>query len=357
MTVAFFRKTDADIKEVIGSVRKCLETDIAIGIAWNLYETELSLTKESMTELTTNLFLDTRGCAQLTGIGLGSSIVGKHYDKMFTDDICNQKDRISKAEREATKAAYGELGNILNDRIAGNPYVGVMCNTGTPWHRDDVYQLMPEPIVYTYHDTSILSDEKIARQKKMLTPSLFAANYELKHVSNEGQLFKDPKYCDDMSKFLYGSAHVDCAFGGDNYTALTIMQEHDDEKGNTKYYAIGWVWHKHVQKCYGEIKRVCKDFKVDIIYLEDNADKGYVSSEMDMHGMWTKPYHENQNKDVKISTYLYAAWLDMYWHPETDPEYLTQIIDYVPTFEPDDAPDSCASILREVMNTSTAFIM
>ena len=150
---------------------------------------------------------------------------------------------------------------------------------------------------------------------------------------------------------------MDCAFGGDNYTALTIIQICKDEKGNDKYYAFGYVWQQHVQKCYGFIKEYCRRFKVDIIYLEDNADKGYVSQEMDMHGMWTKTYHEQQKKEVKISTYLYAAWSDMYWHPETDPDYLIQITDYIAGFEPDDAPDSCASLLREIMTTSQAWIM
>ena len=34
--------------------------------------------------------------------------------------------------------------------------------------------------------------------------------------------------------------------------------------------------------------------------------------------------------------------------PDTDPEYLNQIIDYRKGSEPDDAPDSCASLLREI---------
>lgn len=351
MNIAFIRKTDDDIKEVIKGVKKCLLTETAIGIAYLLYGTELSLLKDSSSEITTNIYVDVRGTEQLTGRGVGSSLTGKHYDKIFTDDICNPKDRTSRAEREATKAAYGELGNVLNDRIESNPYVGVVFNSGTPWHRNDVYTLMPKPHVYPYQVTGILSDEKIERQRNKLTTSLFTANYELKHVSDEKCPFKEASFSYEEQMFSYGmTAHVDCAFGGDNYTAFTAMVKH-----NGIIYAYGKVWDRHVRECYSEIKALCKQFKVDIIYLEDNADKGYVGEEMDKIGLWTKVYHENQNKHVKVMTWLYTAWADIRWHKDTDPNYLSQIIDYTEDAEPDDAPDSCSSLLREAMQQQEAF--
>ena len=360
MTFAFLRKTDSDIKEVMNSVRKCLATDTSKWMAMILWDIDLKMVKESTEELTTNIFIDTRGSAQLTGMGIGSSLVGKHYDKMFTDDICTINDRTSRAEREATKTAFRELGNIKNDKDPDNPFVGVIVNTGTPWHRDDVYQLMPEPMIWDYTVTGILSNEKIEEQRKMLTKSEFAANYELKHISNDGQMFGEPKYTVDKSRLYYGYAHIDCAFGGDNYTALTIM---NDDKLSGNYYAFGIVWQKHVQKCYGEIKKYIKEFRVDATFLEDNADKGYVEQELGTIGIFTHGYHEQQNKNVKISTWLYDAWDKIFWLKgvngitETDPEYLNQILDYIEDFEPDDAPDSCASLIREVEGRQEAFII
>ena len=358
MNVAFLRKTDDDIKEVIKSVAKCLKTDVALGLAYNLYGVELILEKESSSELTTNLFVDSRGSAQLTGMGIGSSLTGKHYDKIYTDDIINKKDRTSKAERDEVKMSYGELVHILNDKKPDNKLIGTMCNTGTPWHRDDAYTLMPKPMIWTYHDTNILTEEKIKRAKEANSPSLFAANYELKHVSDEGMLFKgDPVYSNKQSSFLYGYAHVDAAFGGDNYTAFTIISPQKDEKGETEYYIYGKVWRMHVKKCYGFMKEASEKFRVNTIFIEDNADKGYVSEEMDSFGMWTKTYHEQQKKAVKISTVLYSAWKKLRWHPDTDPDYIIQIKDYIEGFEPDDAPDSAASLIRQIEIMSEAFIM
>jgi len=354
MTFAFFRKTDSDIKEVMNAVRKCLATDTAKWLAVSLWNTDLKMVKESTEELTTSIFLETRGSAQLTGMGIGSSLVGKHYDKIFTDDICTIKDRTSRAEREATKTAYGELGNVINDISEDNPFVGVTINTGTPWHRDDVYQKMPDPFIWDYTVTGILSDEKIEKQRKKLTKSEFAANYELKHVSNDGQIFQDPKYTVDKARLYYGYAHIDCAFGGENFTALTIM---NDDKSSGNYYGFGIVWQQHVQKCYGEIKKLIKEFRVDATFLEDNADKGYVEQELGTIGIFTKGYHEQQNKHVKISTWLYDAWDKIFWLKETDPEYINQILDYMEDIEPDDAPDSCASLIREVEARQEAFII
>lgn len=358
MSVAFLRKTDSDIKEVVKAVAKCLYTDMAIGMAHNLWGMELQLLQESSSEITTNLSTDTRGSAQLTGIGIGSSIVGKHYDRIYTDDIVNKEDRASKAEREKTKANYGELGNVLNDRSSDNPLTGVMINTGTPWHPQDAYTKMPKPMIWTYHETGILSDEKIERQKKILTPSLFAANYELEHVSDAGKLFVgDPIFSPDINKFKYGYAHVDAAFGGDNSTAFTVIKPEIDTNGDVTYYILGKLWQQHVKKCYGFIKVICEDMNVNTIFIEDNADKGYVSEEMDSFGLWTKTYHEQQKKSAKISTVLYSAWNKLRWHPDTDADYIIQIQDYIEGFEPDDAPDSAASLIREIELMSEAFII
>ena len=56
------------------------------------------------------------------------------------------------------------------------------------------------------------------------------------------------------------------------------------------------------------------------------------------------------NKHVKITTYLYKHWNNIYWHSETDPDYLNQILDYTEEAEHDDAPDSASSLCRKLYN-------
>ena len=101
----FMRKTDNDVKEVIKQVKKILELPITRDFVKSMYGVDL-VVNANATEITTNLTNDPRGTAQLVGMGIGGSLTGKHFDRIFTDDIVNVQDRISKAEREHTKLIY-----------------------------------------------------------------------------------------------------------------------------------------------------------------------------------------------------------------------------------------------------------
>ena len=110
----FMRKTDDDVKEIIKQVSKILQDPHTVYLVQCIYGIKFKLTVCSATEISTNLTTDVRGTAQLVGIGTGASLTGKHFDRIFTDDIVNVKDRISKAERDHTKVIYQELQNIKN---------------------------------------------------------------------------------------------------------------------------------------------------------------------------------------------------------------------------------------------------
>ena len=142
LTNLFMRKTDTDVWEVIKQVRNILLSPLWQHIAVNIYGTKIILTVDNKGELSTNLTTSTRGTSQLVGLGTGASLTGKHFDNVFTDDIVNLKDRISKAEREHTKSIYMELQNVKNRG-------GRFINTGTPWHKDDAFTLMPNIKTYT----------------------------------------------------------------------------------------------------------------------------------------------------------------------------------------------------------------
>jgi hypothetical protein len=63
-----------------------------------------------------------------------------------------------------------------------------------------------------------------------------------------------------------------------------------------------------------------------------------------------REYAETENKHIKICTHLYEHWNKVTWSPDTDPEYMNQILDYSEGEEPDDAPDSAASLIREAFS-------
>lgn len=330
----FLRKTDSDIKEVVKQVQKILIDPHTLYIVQCLYNVNLKLTVQSATEISTNLTTDIKGTNQLVGMGIGSSLTGKHFDRIFTDDIINVTDRISKAERDKTKLVYQELQNIKNRD-------GRIFNTLTPWHKDSAESLMPNVKKYDCYSTGLISEEQLAEIKSKMLPSLFSCNYELRHIASEDVIFTSPTTNGDPAMCEQGLAHVDAAFGGEDYTAFTIMRYYDK-----KYYVLGKLWRKHVEDCYSNIFDLYNKHLCGKLYTEKNADKGMVARDLKRIGIRAVPYSESMNKHIKISTYLKVIWSNVIFVEGTDPEYIEQILDYTEDAEHDDAPDSAAVLAR-----------
>ena len=336
--VMFMRKTDADTKEIILQVRKILESPYMTYLASVIYNTDFKLVTATYTNISTNLNYEPKGTAQLSAMGVNGSLTGKHFDIIFTDDIVNVEDRISRAEREHTKLVYQELQNIKNRG-------GRIYNSGTPWHKEDAFTLMPNIVQYDCYSTNLMSDGEIAALKKSMTASLFAANYELKHIADEEVLFPNPVTDGDPAMVEQGRCHVDAAYGGEDYTAFTICRKYEG-----KYYIFGKLWHRHVDDVTEEIIEYRKAFNAGRISMETNGDKGYLSKAFRAKGELTAPYAEKMNKFLKITTYLKGAWQDVIFVSGTDTEYINQVCEYNENAEHDDAPDSLASMIRLLWN-------
>lgn len=342
--IMFMRKTDSDVKEVIKTVAKILQTPQVQYIVQTIYGVNLKLLSDTATEIRTNLTTDNRGTPQLLGIGTRASLTGKHFDYIFTDDIVNIEDRVSKTERERTKLVYQELQNIINRN-------GRIVNTGTPWHEEDAFSLMPKPEKYDCYNpdvSEIISEDELQKLKESMIPSLFAANYELRFIASENVIFTEPNTGADDSKCEQGVMQVDAAFYGEDYTAWSVMVRKDD-----KFYLYGQIRRQHIEDCYGEIMADYERFMCGKILMEDNADKGMVAKEMRKLGLKVITYHESMNKYIKIVTYLKAIWKNLYFVNSTGDDYIRQITDFYEDSAHDDAPDSAASLAR-VMNNKKA---
>ena len=326
--IIFTRKTDDDVKEIIRQTAKMLRHPLIKHIVRKIYDKKLELTEESAFNITTNLVTAAKGASQLMGAGIKTSLTGKHADLVFTDDIVNLNDRISKPERDLIKLRYQELQNVKNRD-------GRIFNTGTKWHKEDaIEKLMPNKKIYDCYTTGLMTREDIEAIRKTMTPSLFAANYELKHIADSEALFDNPifitqeelkqKGLTNLQLLENGIAHIDAAYDGEDGTAFTIAKKQKD--GNI--IMLGKRWNKHVNKCLGEIKALYDYYKVGTVYCERNADKGYLKDELLQNGFIADDYHEKMNKYIKISTYLIKAWPNVRWIDETDPDYINEVLDY-----------------------------
>ncbi len=175
-----------------------------------------------------------------------------------------------------------------------------------------------------------------------MSPSLFAANYELKHIASEEAFFETPPvFTEDVTVFRDGISHIDAAYGGSDYTAFTCAAKRDG-----KIYLYGRLWHAHVNKVIDECIAEADRLKCWPLYCEDNGDKGYLYKEIRERDRWASRYTEHQNKIIKISTYLRKWWSNIVFLHGTDPDYINQIMDYTEQAEHDDAPDSAACCCR-----------
>ncbi len=335
--VIFFRKTDTDVAEVVNQTVKILSSGAAQRIVRELYGVDLALIKATANEINTNLNTSTKGASQIAGLGITTSITGKHADIVVTDDIVNIKDRISRAERERTRTQYMELQNIVNRD-------GRFINTGTPWHKEDAISLMPNVRRFDCYSTGLIDRPKLEELRHSMSDSLFSANYELKHIADADAMFKNPQFIDQTTLIYGGLAHIDAAYDGEDRTAFTAFKRQPDGS----IVGIGKIWRKHVNDCLPEIKAIHRRLLLGSVACEKNADKGYLAKELAAQGLLPFSYSETTNKFVKISTYLRREWDNIRWLEETDPDYINQILDYSEFAEHDDAPDSAASLIRRM---------
>lgn len=333
--IIFLRKTDSDVAEVVSNVDRILRSQIMQEIYLALTGSNLLVLKSTSTEITTSAYAAPKGSAQLLGIGIGGSLTGKHADIIITDDIVNLKDRISRAEREHTKAVYQELQNIKNRG-------GRIINTGTPWHKEDCFTLMPDAKKYDCYSTHLLNEEQIEKLRQSMSPSLFAANYELKHIASENALFTtSPTFTNETAFLRDGIAHIDAAYGGEDYTAFTCARRVGD-----KLYMYGKLYHKHVDLVLDSLIADANRLQCAPILCEANADKGFLAKEIASKGSSARTYHEKENKYIKISTYLRKWWSSIVFLDGTDADYIAQILDYTEDAEHDDAADSASVVCR-----------
>ena len=175
-----------------------------------------------------------------------------------------------------------------------------------------------------------------------MSPSLFAANYELRHIASENALFTTaPLFTTDATMLYDGIAHIDAAYGGEDSTAFTCGRRIGD-----KLYMYGRKWHGHVDTVLDAIIEDCIRLRCGPIMCESNADKNFLAKEIQRKGYKARSYTEKENKFIKISTYLRKWWGNIVWLEGTDRDYLNEIMDYTEDAEHDDACDSAACLCR-----------
>ena len=399
-TIVILRKSEDAVKEVVNGVSKILDTPLFQTFVNILYpdirlKGGFKKTTDTALSIDTNLNTSLSGEFQLRALGLGSPLTGKHAKMIITDDIVTTDDRESEAERKNTIAKYQELMNVLSTNKGFSDTR--ILNVGTPWHEEDAFKLMERGLkpkddsyekiekkleecndldkiarlkeilrqadmkrgkfVYNCYQTGLMSIEDIEWKKQVLNDDvLFAANYLLSLVSDDEKPFKRIKNVGNYSlKFFEDCweviAHIDCAYGGDDSTSVSIGG-FDYDNFNTVVY--GKRYDKiPIDKNYLEVAELLWSCNVTKLWLETNADKGLIGEKFRELGFDVEDYHESSNKHIKIVSTIRPFWREngnevlpcVQFVEETDKNYLSQIYDYKKGVKHDDCADNLACLL------------
>ena len=172
----FMRKTDADTVESIAQAKKVAENEALRNMASVLMGQSVTLAKSTGNALTVSTYDSPRGADQLLGCGIGGNLKGKHADLIVCDDVINLQDRVSRAERERTKAVVQELRNIVTRG-------GRIVFIGTPWHPEDAFSLVAEPERHDCYHTGLIAPDKLEQLRQSMAPSLSAPNYHPRPIA------------------------------------------------------------------------------------------------------------------------------------------------------------------------------
>jgi hypothetical protein len=301
-----------------------------------------------------------------------SGLTGYHYDIGVVCDIVTIDDRTSKAKRDKTKAFIRELLNNVMDLDAN------LLMEGTPWHIEDAWSEWPPDFKVDIYQSGLRTDEQIERLKNgyvrnsdgIYVPGLtkveFGCNQELIHLCSEDQIFANPSYDDFKITKKPAYMHVDGKYDGDHTGAITLVQQRSDGRWAGK----GWVIEDHIDNHLDFIIAQCLLHNVRWLRMETNADKGYLIKELKKKAREKrcktlfKGYAESTNKHVKIQSFGKKHWGDIVWdklmsktsnwrqggNAPNGHDYINQIIMYMDGEDLNDAPDSYASLMRELLD-------
>ena len=337
--ILMIRKDFTAASDVLKVISRQMNTPKMHTLFMEIYGFDYKVTNDRSDKWSWNLKTTETREGNLNAFGMSPNITGSHGDKVLCDDIITLKDKLSQAERDKTVEYIRELRtNIIDPGQAIN-------FTGTPWHKMDGWTILPEPKIYTIYETNLkaFTKEHIKKLKESTTPALFSINYELEHIASENQMFSNPQFGEwDFRESCYG--HIDAKYEGTDTGALTFFSKINNEKH--PFQAVGFKFDCHVDDYLDTIEKLYHKFNCMGIYKEKNDDKGYTAKALKLRGLQAISYHESENKHIKISNYIYPMWKKIKWAKSTDLEYLNQIVDYEEGAEPDDAPDSLASLLK-----------
>lgn len=189
MRLLIVRKTKELSSDVLKTIQKHFETNDVLRLylfsRWNMTDAKTGVWSSERTTFSFKKTVTPE--PSMTAAGVGTSIVGAHFDYIWPDDIVTIEDRYSPAAREWAKAYFRELNNLIDP-------LGQTRLSGTPWHEEDVFSTVEEKYFegrrFPVGTVPMPADElaEIMARKDRLPYAEWCCNYLLKHVQDNDTL-------------------------------------------------------------------------------------------------------------------------------------------------------------------------
>jgi len=356
--VLIVRKSDTMARKLLSAMEKIFRSDIVRAWMYAAYGVK-TLETDKWSSSALRLSINNRITPEpsLAAAGIGTVQTGDHYDYIWSDDIITTDDRYSHANREQTKAYVYETENIVEPD-------GIRMFTGTVWHPQDAWTvIMPmvskEPIIQPIGTVPIpeITPEWIERKKQSMPLSLWAANYELKHVKDVEKEFGDPipgEPPPGLTKYWF----IDPAFGGADSTA--IWEGCTD--GELFYLTWARMFRRSIAEKYDELEQLFWQRDVAKVFYENVGAQKLVGVELERRRIPCEGVPSNTNKFARITAALKPVWQRLRFHPEvlrnnmapaepgedTPPNPLIELLEYNIDAQHDDSPDACAGLVSQL---------
>lgn len=345
--VLIVRKSLEMAQKLLASMQKLLQADIVRAWFYSVHKVT-TLEKNQWTKSLMTLTIKTSITAEpsLTAAGTGNARTGDHYDFIWCDDIVNADDRYSRAERERVKSYVHELENVIEPK-------GFMRYTGTPWHPEDAFSILPPATKYPLGSIVIADIDAawIDKIKSSMPRALFAANYELQHVKDVAPEFAEPIFAEppaNLKRFWF----IDPAFGGRDCTAIA----EGGEQHGVFYVADLILFRVSVADKYDEIEKMFWARNITRIFYEATGAQKLLGPELQRRNLPCEGVANNKNKYARIVATLKPAWQNLRFsealktrqniaEQDAAPHPLTQVLEFGIDAEHDDAPDALAGLI------------
>jgi hypothetical protein len=293
----------------------------------------------------------------ITAAGIGTSIVGSHFDYIWMDDIETIEDRYSPAERIKTLAYFNETENLIEP-------LGCRRLSGTPWHEDGVFSKIPDEVFidrkFPIGTVDMPEEElkEIYARKDRLPYAEWCCNYELRHVMDNDTI--GAFEVADVWDCQYSVAFIDPSFSDKtdtDSTAVTVVGIGARQSKGLILFT-GMKLPKSISDA--STRKIILDFLQKFTPIESVIESqlaetsiffidAFRADEIDypIKNQWTIK-RQYRNKHERIAATVIANKPEMRILMGTQPEYSLEVSRYYKGAEHDDAPDSLAGAIEQI---------